>query len=205
MTKTTQIYNQHSSEFIARYDNAQMSHLHALLLKYLKPKASVLDIGFGSGRDLQFLYDNGYDIWGMDPSHKFVKNAIERFSAHKNHFFLANLPLEKKELGFNVAFEGIISIAMWMHLNRSEYADAVENIVSIATTDATLIISYSEGNRAQDERYFEEVDLSYLLELFEAQSYCLVEKIENRDSLNRDTLTWITVVLQNNSQKKLAV
>ena len=112
MTKTTQIYDQNASEYITRYDNAEMSHLHALLLKHLRPKASVLDIGFGSGRDLQFLYDNGYDIWGIDPSKKFVENAIERFSALKNHFFVANLPFQKEQLEIKGEFDALIAIAV---------------------------------------------------------------------------------------------
>lgn len=201
MTKTTQIYNQQASEFIERYDNAEMSHLHALLLKYLKPKTSVLDIGFGSGRDLQFLYNNGFDIWGVDPSKKFVENAIERFSAQKNHFFLASLPLKKEQFASDLTFDAVIAIAMWMHLMRSEYADAVASIANVASMAATIVISYSEGSRTHDERYFEEVDLSYLIELFKAKGYYLVGRVKHKDSLDRDALTWITVVFKNCSQE----
>lgn len=201
MTKTTQIYNQQASEFIGRYDNAEMSHLHTLFLKYLKPQGSVLDIGFGSGRDLQFLYNNGFDIWGIDPSKKFVENTIERFSAQKNHFFTESLPFDKKQFETDLTFDAVIAIAMWMHLERSNYADAVASIANVASMTATVVISYSEGSRTHDERYFEEVDLSYLTELFKAKGYHLVERVKHKDSLDRDSLTWITVVFKNGSQE----
>ena len=67
MMETTQFYNRQASELIKRYDNANMSSLHKLLLESIPQGGKVLDIGFGSGIDLQFLHDEGYDVWGMDP------------------------------------------------------------------------------------------------------------------------------------------
>ena len=64
--QTVDFYNSKSKELIKRYDNADMSELHKLFLQYIKPKCSVLDIGFGSGRDLEFLKEHNYKIWGND-------------------------------------------------------------------------------------------------------------------------------------------
>ena len=75
-----------------------MSSLHQLLLKHIPQNSSILDIGFGSGRDLQFLQDNGYDMWGIDPSAKFVENAKERFPSQQNQFFEASVPFDKKHV-----------------------------------------------------------------------------------------------------------
>jgi len=106
-----------------------MISLHQLLLKCIPKNSTVLDIGFGSGRDLQFLHDNSYDIWGIDPSAKFVANSKDRFPTKKEQFFEASVPFDKKVLGLTKEFDVVITIAMWMHLQHKQYKDVVESIV----------------------------------------------------------------------------
>jgi len=193
---TVEIYNKKATEFIERYDKADMSYLHKVLLKYIPKKSSILDIGFGSGRDLQFLQDSGYDIWGIDPSVKFVANAKSKFPNIENQFFEASVPFEKSILVLNKEFDAVITIAMWMHLHHQQYEAVVESIVSVLKSSSSVVISYSEGNRANDERYFEDVDLEYITKLFQNKGFSLVETITHSDGLNRDSLTWITVVFK---------
>jgi len=192
--ETTNFYNQKSDKLIQRYDNTNMSTLHNLLLKYFPKKSTVLDIGFGSGRDLQFLYNNGYSIWGVDPSENFIINAKKRFPKIANHFTKSSVPFQKEQLPFNKQFDAVITIAMWMHLKREQYEDVVRSIVSASNSKSTIVISYSEGNRANDERYFENVDLEYITKLFKSHNFPLIKKLKNGDNLNRDALTWITVI-----------
>ena len=193
---TTDFYNTHANQLIERYDNANMDSLHQLLLNHIPRNSSVLDIGFGSGRDLQFLYDNSYDIWGIDPSAKFVANAKSRFPEINSQFFEASVPFDKKVIELNKEFDAVITIAMWMHLQHQQYEAVVESIVSVLNSSATVVISYSEGNRADDERYFEDVDLEVITRLFKERGFHLVETIRNRDSLERDRLTWVTILLK---------
>lgn len=194
---TINFYNQKSAQLIQKYDNANMSKLHNLLLKYIPQESTVLDIGFGSGRDLEFLHNNNYDIWGIDPSFKFVENAKKKFPDIKNQFIKSGVPFEKKPIKLNISFNAVISIAMWMHLQHNQYQSVVENIVSLTKNNLTIIISFSEGNRNHDERYFEDVNLEYITKLFANKGFHLVDTIKNDDSLDRESLTWITVIYQN--------
>ena len=191
---TTDVYNKNVTEFIDRYNNADMSSLHQLLLKQIKKDSTVLDIGFGSGRDLQFLKDNGYDIWGIDPSEKFVQNAQNRFPDISNHFIQSSVPFSVEQPPFSIKFNAIITIAMWMHLKREQYEDVVKSIVSVAKDNATIVISYSQGNRTDDERYFENVDLDYIIQIFQQYNFRLVKKSITQDNLNRDLLEWTTII-----------
>jgi len=193
---TTNFYNTNSKELIIRYDNADMSSFHQLLLKYIPQNGSVLDIGFGSGRDLQFLYENDYDIWGIDPSAKFVANAKQRFPNLIDRFIEAGVPSDKEDIGLHKKFDAVITIAMWMHLKHDLYEDVIDSIVSVAKHTSTVVISYSEGNRVDDERCFAQVDLNYITVLFKDKGFSLVETAKTGDSLNRDSLTWITVIYQ---------
>jgi len=191
---TTSFYNSNAIQLIDRYNNAEMTSLHTLLLKYIPKDSTVLDIGFGSGRDLQFLKDNGYDIWGIDPSEKFVQNIQARFPDIINNFIQSSVPFPINNSPFSINFDAIITIAMWMHLKKSQYKDVIKSIVSVAKDKATIIISYSEGSRADDERYFEDVDLDYIIQIFQQYNFSLVETITTKDSFDRDILTWNTVI-----------
>ena len=193
---TIDFYNNKSSELIQRYDNAEMSSLHKLLSTYIPMKSKVLDIGFGSGRDLQYLHDNNYDIWGIDPSQSFVENAKERFTDKRNQFFEASLPFEKNLFELT-KFDAVISIAVWMHLKLQNYPEAVKNIINVSKPDSMIIISYSEGLRAEEDgRYFENVNLDYLCELFSNKGFNLIETVKNEDGLSRGSLTWVTVIFK---------
>ena len=192
--KTVEYYNNESTNLILRYDNANMVLLHKLLLKYIPEQGSVLDIGFGSGRDLSFLKDNDYEIWGIDPSKKFLKHIQQKFPTIKEHFFLESIPFIKTSLNVNKQFNAVIAIAMWMHLKHDQYEDVVESIVSVLNDTSTVIISYSEGSRIDDERYFEDVDLDYITKLFTSKGFTLIEIVKNKDSFKRDNLIWNTVI-----------
>ena len=197
--KTVDYYNENITKLVDKYDSADMSQLHQLLLKYIPDNSTILDIGFGSGRDLDFLQSCGYDIWGIDPSVKFVENIKKRFPNIQKQFIETGIPFDKSSIGLNREFDVVVSIAMWMHLEHTQYADALESIVSVTKDNSTIVISYSEGNRIDDGRYFVEVNLKYLVELFNKNDFSLVETIKNGDSLDRDSLTWVTVVFKNDN------
>jgi len=142
------------------------------------------------------LKDKGYDVWGLDRAIKFIEYAKNCFPEISSHFRQASLPFKNNPFT-PIKFDAIISIAVWMHLYRKDYKDAVQSIVSTSSPTAVIIISYSIGSRAQtDERYFETVDLEYLTKLFSNENFRLIETTNNQDSLKRDSLTWITVVFK---------
>ncbi len=196
MNNTEAYYKKNSKNLIQRYDNANMSTLHKLLDKYFIGSLKVLDIGFGSGRDLYFLYNREHNIWGVDQAEAFVKNAQLRFPDIKEQFIQESLPFQKST-NFSTKFDAVICIAMWMHIKREQYINAVDDITNLLNDKSVVIISFSKGIRSEDERYFEDVDRDYLHKLFKNKGFEVVEEIKTRDSLSREGLTWFTVVYKN--------
>lgn len=198
MFNTINYYNNNSKQLIFRYESADMLSLHKLLLKHIPTNSSVLDIGFGSGRDLSFLYKHGCDIWGIDPAIEFVNNLKLKYPEKKDHFFIDVLPFKAINEEIYKHFNAVISIATLMHLKRSEYKDSVKSITDVCKDSSVVIISFSSGSRkGETQRYFEEVDAEYLNALFLEKDFRLIDSVSNKDSLDRDELEWTTVVYKN--------
>ena len=192
---TQNYYDKHAQQLLQRYQSADMSDLHTLLQKEIPPHSKVLDIGFGAARELEFLYQLQYDIYGIDSTELFVSNAKKRFSQIEDHFIRSIFPF-KSTPPFYIKFDAIISIALWMHLKHQQYEDGVNNIASMLNPNqSVVIVSFSQGSRSgRDERLFVDVDTQYLENLFYQHDLKLVKSITTRDSLKRDDLVWITQV-----------
>jgi len=193
LDSTIAYYECNSHTLISSYETANMSELHAFLLSNLSPQSKILDIGFGSGRDLYFLKKHGFPIWGIDPSQKFVDHAKKRFPDISDHFFKASLPdldIPKELLH---SFDSVILIAVWMHLPKEMYAASIKSLCSLLKPQGIVILSYSITPRADStERYFENVDSNILQTLFEKHGCTKVSTITNNDGLGEREITWVT-------------
>ena len=193
LDSTISYYDDVADNLIASYETADMSNLHTFLIENLRPKSKILDIGFGSGRDLAFLRDNGFDIWGIDPAQKFVDHAKKRFPDISDHFFKASLPNLDMPKELQHTFDSIILVAVWMHLPKSMYSDAVKSLCSLLKPQGKIILSYSITPRTgETKRYFENVDSDLLQSLFEEYGCTKVSTITNKDGLGEREIKWVT-------------
>ncbi len=193
LNSTISYYDRTAKNLITSYETADMSTLYSFLHSTLLPTSKVLDIGFGSGRDLAFLKQHGFDIWGIDPSQKFVNHVKERFPDISNHFFKASLPdlnIPKKLLH---SFDSIILIAVWMHLPKEMYADSIKSLCSLLRPKGRVILSYSITPRIEEtERFFENIDSHILQTLFESYGCTKVNTTTNKDGLGEREIIWVT-------------
>ena len=195
LNSTILYYNRESDNLISSYETADMANLHTFLISNLLAKSKVLDIGFGSGRDMAFLQNNGFDIWGIDPSQKFIDHAKERFPDISDHFLKSSLPNLNIPIELQHTFDSIILVAVWMHLPKNIYADSIKSLCSLLKPQGKIILSYSITPRTgETERYFEDVDSDLLQTLFEEYECTKVSSIINKDGLNEREITWRTEV-----------
>ena len=70
-------YNKNAHKYIENTKDVNMQEYYDIFLKCLNKGDSILDIGFGSARDLLYFKDNGYEVYGIDPIKEFCDNAKE--------------------------------------------------------------------------------------------------------------------------------
>ena len=196
ISQTIGFYNQHAKELVEKYDKAQPSELHAFILENLPDKkAKILEIGFGSGRELRFLMNKGYQVWGADGAIEFVKLAKKRFPQISNHLFHAYLPdlnLPSKYLKF---FDAIISIAVLMHIPKIFYRQVAQKLAEYLKDNGIVILSYNLTHREEKTRFFEKINPETVLKAFSAEGFRKENELITRDaSPEKREVLWITEV-----------
>lgn len=191
---TVKFYDNNAEELINRYDNVKVEQLHTLFSKYIKKNDAVLDIGFGSGRDLKEIMKITFNVFGLDACEKFIKNA-ENISTLKGRVAKSILPdIAIDNFQVNITkFDVIVSIAVLMHLSIKEVEQTIEEMKSILTKNGLVIISYSLKRQSVDERYFERLSRNSMIEIFRKFGLTKIDEVENNDGMNRD-IEWVTQV-----------
>ena len=183
MNKTQNYYDQNHKRLIETYNSATLTPLNNLFQKYIKREDKVLDIGFGSGRDLQYIRTLGAECWGVDASQKFV-DYLQKESYFKNRLFCAKLPV--LELEFDIKFDVIVCIAVVMHLSKEELKTWLEDIENYLDVGGKVIVSYSTTPRENDERFFEDLRGDVVNQIFLDAGFILLEEVYSFDVLQRD-------------------
>lgn len=194
---TLKFYEENADTLIKTYQDADMTSLHQVLSKYINHQSNVIDVGFGSSRELSYLHSKGCNIWGIDPTDRFIENAKNMFPAIKEHFIKGSLPRLVYSDKLNSFFDIVLSIAVLMHIKKVDYPESVKHLVELAKESGKIILSYSIGSRHVDDgRYFETIDEGYLIDLFQNYNFKIIEKLTSDDGLGRkEQIVWNTLIL----------
>ena len=138
-------YSEHSDEYIASSINVDMFGIYALFEPLLRGK-KILDVGFGSGRDMLYFRSKGYEVFGIDTEPAFVRHAREVGLNAEGGNALDYSTSER--------FDGIWACASLLHLKKGQMAEAIENLKGLLNQNGVLFVSLKEG----DEETMDEKD-----------------------------------------------
>ena len=103
-----------------------------------KEKAKVLDIGFGTEILTKKLYDDGYEIYGIDFSQRMIEIAKDKMPLASliQYDFSKGLPEEIKDNSFDY----IISTYAMHHLEDEEKSKFIKRLGNYLSKDGKIII-----------------------------------------------------------------
>lgn len=103
-----------------------------------REKAKILDIGFGTGILTKKLYDDDYEIYGIDFSQNMIEIAKEKMPLASliKYDFSKGLPEEIKDKSFDY----IISTYAMHHLEDEEKNEFIEKLENYLNEDGKIII-----------------------------------------------------------------
>ena len=192
MKKNSNFYSKNHTSLIKQY-NSISSPLKFLFDKYIQPNHKVLDIGFGSGRDLRYIKSLGADCYGVDNCKEFVE-AVREDNYFRDRVFLGSLPYLKLDIG--IEFDVITIVAVLMHLSLDEIALSIQNLKKYLVNGGLIIVSYSTTPRDDNERFFEDLRGGVIEKIFLDSGFELVENNKSLDSLGRG-IEWRSEVYKN--------
>ena len=131
-------YAEHASEYIASTIGTDMSYAYTMFEPLLPKGGSILDVGFGSGRDMLHFKSKGFDVHGIDIEPKFVEHA-QPLGLNVEIGDVLRYSSDKK-------YDGIWACASLLHLPLKDVRPAIDHLLSFLHEDGVLFISMKEGS-----------------------------------------------------------
>lgn len=155
MNMNSLYYTKHHTAFIEDTFYCDMHSQYELFLKYMKKNGPILDLGFGSGRDLFYFSSLGYKVSGIDPTEVFVeKMLLEGFDV-KNE--------TAQTMNFENEFDGIWACASLLHVPKNELTFTFQNCEKALKQEGILYCSFKYGNKEEERNGRRFTDLNELL------------------------------------------
>ncbi len=189
-------YNQNAIIFFNDTVNVDMNEFYKKFESYLLPSAKILDLGCGSGRDILYFKNKGYDVVGIDNSEELIKLS-------KKYLNIDIIKKDFRNLNFNNEFDGIWACASLLHLKRIEIKKVFESCLKALKKDGIFYSSYKYGDFEgfKNGRYFtfyNEVLIKKLISEFDNIS--LLELWKSRDRRkNRENEFWLNLIIKKNT------
>jgi SAM-dependent methyltransferase len=141
---TIDYYNKNIGDYIKRTSSSDMEEQRQRFLKYLSPKAKILDAGCGPGRDLLAFKKEGYDVLGFDAAEEMVRYVRDelKIPAIQGLF---------QEIEFVAEFDGIWASASLVHVPLGSLSDVMKRFWRALKPGSILSLSFKEGSGMAQE------------------------------------------------------
>ena len=201
-SQTTEYYRRNALACTRRYESADMTTIHALLRRLVRPGCRVLEIGGGSGRDAAFMARRGGRVTYTDGCEDMVLAASEQRAILREMSRVAAFPLAPGDPLLGDCFDVVLCLAVVMHLNDADLAATASQIAQITSPSGCLVLSHSTGrpglvqSRDQGGRLFQERPAAAVAEIFIPLGFVLESETVEDDGMQRGELRWVTQVLR---------
>jgi 2-polyprenyl-3-methyl-5-hydroxy-6-metoxy-1,4-benzoquinol methylase/SOS-response transcriptional repressor LexA len=195
--RTVHFYATNAADLARRYIAAGSAPARHFAIAFT-PDSRILDIGCGSGRDLQALLDAGYDASGTDATQEMLREARAKYPTLATRLSCDTLPNLTSVA--DASYDGIVCWAVLMHLPEEFLFDAVFNLRRLLKPGGRLLISTPltgptvdpSSLRDPDGRLFNGVTPENFHFLLEKVGFHRINRWDEEDSLGRADRRWAT-------------
>jgi len=190
---TINYYNQNAGNLSEGYISADMESLHNRMSEFFSGCENVFELGTGSGRDMSFMLNRGFNVYGCEASEKMLKLSLENFPLLEGRVEHCILPESFPHS--EIKFDAFYSIATLMHFTSEELPLLLNEIKTLLNKKAKLLFSVSEPREYNaDARYFNKLSKDDYKDLFTDNGF---EIIDIKTSLEEDrNIKWNTFYLK---------
>lgn len=194
MNSTIDYYDRNADEYIARTADIAFDEIYSRFLKYIPAGGRIMDLGCGSGRDVKWFCEHGYEAYGLDASKKLVSKASDAYDVP---VFIGLI----EEWTTSTLFDGVWCSASLMHLDDIALEKFFTNLKYILKPGGALFMSVKTGiETGIDEhgRYLRDFTEGDVHEIITRHGeFELRELWYTEDKLARDAFRWMNVIIEN--------
>jgi len=195
VTKTIEHYSKKAQHYYDLYNSVDAESVHSDWKAFLqKSKAgTALDVGAGSGRDANWLAEQGWKVVAVEPADNL--RTLAQSNAHNSVTWCnARLPELNALPHEPTTYDLILLSAVWMHLPEAERPPALKRLAELLSENGTLYISLRFGPN-DEARPMHPVSYEELATLAESNGLKArnLNTVPGKDGLQRDDVKWVTV------------
>ena len=180
-------YSENAESYIESTLGSDMKEAYAFFLPRLPSKAKILDVGFGSGRDMLYFKSLGHSVKGIDSEEAFIR--------HASSLGLEVEQADIRDYADESRYDGIWACASLLHLHKEELEGAIEKLLFFLTPSGILYISMKKG---EGEILDEKGRVMLFANRDTFRKYNVLDYLETVEK-GRD-ITWVNVLLSANPQ-----
>jgi SAM-dependent methyltransferase len=196
--RTLRYYEENAEALLTEYSGGRSGVEKYFALAFPRG-GEILDIGSGSGRDVDILVREEYEAFGTEPSAKLRELAVIRFPRIAGRISAGVLPGLSKEL--DRKFDGILCAAVFQHIPQEEQFDAAVDVRNLLKENGRLLLSVPSERPGIDPtgrddrgRLFTRLVPEALQLLFERLGFQQIGRWEDADRLGRPGVRWTTLL-----------
>ncbi len=189
---TKNYYESNASAFIENTINCDMSIQYNFFLKHLNEKAKIiLDLGFGSARDILYFKSLGYEVYGVD-------NNLE-FCRHAKKLGLSNIyQMNMLDLNFINTFDGIWACASLLHLDKFSISEVLNKCYVALKEEGVIYLSfkYGEFSGVKNGRYFTDLTLDGFKSILDTNKFIIIDNLITTDVREDRDDKWLNIIIK---------
>ena len=194
-------YDIHAKQYADRTSNINMSVQQDRFLSFVPQYGRLLDVGFGSGRDMITFVEKGYKVEGIDASTELTRMVKEKgLDARCVSIQEWCDQLQESSLKDD-KYDGIWACASILHLEESDIYRFFHCASKAMKKNGVLFVSVKNGitTGLDDQgRYFTNFTEDLLSEICkENPQLSLIERWESSDGMDREGFVWWNLIFRN--------
>lgn len=137
---TRQTYESFAEDFHLRWKDTNKTNSEKIesFIRCLRPGAKILDVGAGSGKDMKYLIERGFECVGIDKSKAFIEIARnEGIEIEEVDFLDMNFPED--------SFDAIWSRGSLFHISKNDFRKVISKLRNFLKRDGVFYLQLIEG------------------------------------------------------------
>ena len=183
-------YQEHFNEFIVDTSNANMKELYNFFEKHIKKGMKILDVGFGSARDMKY-FSSKYDVYGID--------IVDEFVNHAKQLGLTQVYKQSiLDITFQNTFNAIWACASLLHIEKENLNQAFKKCNNALKGNGIMYCSFKYGTfiGERNGRYYIDLTEESIKEYLKDTNFKIIDILITVDVRPNRNEKWLNIILK---------